>query len=88
MIGDAGDGSGEIQVQLLALVVLLAESVLVLKDGGGESVDVVLGDIVPGDDYRAHGHRAGIHGGGALAAVITAAGGQGKDHGHCHEKCK
>lgn len=84
MIGDAGDGGGKVQIQLLALIMLLADRVLVLEDGGGEGVDIILGDIVPGDDHGAYGHGVGVHGSGALATAVAAAGGQGQEHEHRH----
>ena len=79
MIGNAGDAGSELQAQLCGLAVL--ELVSVVKDGGNEGVDSVLGDVVAGQNHCGHSHGLGIlrHAVGVGADGVLAVVGGGGD---------
>ena len=53
VIGNVGDGRSESEIEVCALAVLLCDSIGVVKDGGHESVDGILGDGVAGEKNSA-----------------------------------
>ena len=53
VIGNISDGRGESEIKVCALAVLLCDSIGVVKDGGHEGVDGILGDGVAGEKNSA-----------------------------------
>ena len=58
MIRNGGNGGGELQAQLVLLVV--GQGVDALEDAGNHIVNVVVLHVVVGDDDSAHGHGGGV----------------------------
>ena len=70
MIGHGGDGRAELGGQLAVLGVAAGKVSGVIEDVGSQRIDSILGNIVPGKDYSAHGH-----GGHILILTVIGTGG-------------
>ena len=81
MIGNGGDGSGKVQIQLSSLAV--GQIGDVLEGAVQEVVHVSLAHVVAGDDNSAHSHSGGVLsqvvglGGDGVRAVVGGGGDQG-----------
>ena len=95
MIGHRSHGSGILQAQLSALGMLGGDVLGVLEDGGHEGVDLVLRDIVAGENDSADSNGVGVScfdgGGGTCGGsglFLGAATNQAGHHGDSHQDGK
>lgn len=86
VIRHRSDRGREVQVQLVALAVLLGKRILVLKNRRHKGVDVLLGNIVAGDDDSAHSNGLGVLGLDVRTVVLLAAVAGSQCHAHQHNQ--